>query len=170
MYVLCSRCRSLNRMTIILWQASVYNIDILWPNSWMDRRWRAGWPRPRQQCLKWGLTDSASPHGTRHCSGGGELLLLANWCNPATRSHSKSQIKKWSTSNKRKAKGADLQIVTSCHCDLSSWFWTLLYDKVQVVMQEINLCSVAGDKLDRRQLHSNPVIGSRMHYNTPHCK
>jgi len=44
-----------------------------------------------------------------------ELLLLANWCNSSTRSDSKSQIKKWSTSNKCKAKGADLQIVTSCN-------------------------------------------------------
>ena len=79
--------------------------------------------------------DSASPpHGKRQCSGREfrELLLLANWCNPATRSDSKSQIKKWSTSNKRRAKGADLQIVTSCHCGLSSWFWTLLYDKVNL--------------------------------------
>jgi len=47
----------------------------------MDQRWHAGWPRPRQQCLRWGLTDSASPTGSGTAVGGGEfceLLLLAN--------------------------------------------------------------------------------------------
>jgi len=93
-----------------------YNIDILW----MDERLRAGWPRPRQQCLKWGLTDSAPPTGSCTAVGGGAVsgvVTVSQLMQPcdSNLSDSKSQMRKWSTSNKRKAKGTDLQIVTPCN-------------------------------------------------------
>ena len=98
---------------------SVYNIGILWPNGWMNRRWRADWPRPRQQCFRWGLTDSASPTGSGTAVGGvSGVVTVSQLMQPCDSKWLKIALKKWSTSNKRKAKGADLQILTSCHCDL----------------------------------------------------
>ena len=57
---------------------------------------------PREAVLQW-------------LGGVSGVVTVSQLMHPATRSDSKSQIKKWSTSNKRKAKGADLQILTSCH-------------------------------------------------------
>ena len=60
---------------------SVYNIDILWLNGWMDQGWRARWPRPRQQCLIGGHSPTQlPPSGSGTAVGEGEfleLLLLA---------------------------------------------------------------------------------------------
>jgi len=85
--------------------------------------------------------------------------------------------KKWSTSNKRKAKGADLQIVTSCHCDLSSCFWTLLYDKVQVnLAKTVDLITVTrlwdhGCTITRSTVHnnSNCIFLQKVLYNHDLC-
>jgi len=35
---------------------SVYDVGVLWPNSWMDQdvTWYGGRPRPRPHCVTWG--------------------------------------------------------------------------------------------------------------------
>jgi len=69
MYVLCSRCRSLNRMTVILWQADVRDAMLAWPcvclsvsvchksvfywNGWANPAglWHGGFRRSILQCV-----------------------------------------------------------------------------------------------------------------------
>jgi len=47
----------------------VYNVGVLWPNSWMDQgaTWHGGRPRPRRHCVRWGPSfpterGTADPH------------------------------------------------------------------------------------------------------------
>ena len=41
------------------------NVDVLWPNGWMDQdtTWYGGRPRPRGHCLRWG---TSSPRKKEH--------------------------------------------------------------------------------------------------------
>jgi len=46
---------------------SVCNVDVLWPNGWMDKdaTWFAGRPRPTPRCVRWGPSSSkkgTAPH------------------------------------------------------------------------------------------------------------
>jgi len=38
----------------------VCNVDVLWPNDWMDQdaTWYGGRPRPRRHCVRWGPNSS----------------------------------------------------------------------------------------------------------------
>ena len=48
---------------------SVCNVDVLWPNGWMDQdaTWYRGKPQPRRHCVRWGLS-SPRLHGKGHSS------------------------------------------------------------------------------------------------------
>jgi len=44
----------------------VCNVDVQWPNGWMDQdeTWHAGRPLPWPHCVRWGLS-SPSPKGVQ---------------------------------------------------------------------------------------------------------
>ena len=45
---------------------SLCDVDVLWPNGWMDQdeTWHAGSPRPWPHCVRWG-PSSPSPKGAQ---------------------------------------------------------------------------------------------------------
>jgi len=49
-----------------LYVLSVCDVDVLWPNGWMDQdeTWHGGRSRPRPHCFRWGTQLPLSRRGT----------------------------------------------------------------------------------------------------------
>jgi len=61
------------------------DVDVLWPNGWMDQdtTWYGGRPRPRGHCLRWGPSspterNTAAPHFLAHVYCGQTVAHLSN--------------------------------------------------------------------------------------------
>ena len=65
--------------TVVLPICPICNIDVLWPNGWMDQdaTWYGGRPQPRIYCIRWG-PSSPTERGTA-LTAFRPMSIMAKW-------------------------------------------------------------------------------------------